>query len=568
MATADTVFLNGKVATVDERFRFKRAIAVKNGWIIDVGENDEIQAYIGPQTQVIDLQGKLILPAAHDAHVHIGWLADSWRCVNCSAVRTLVALHTLLRERAAVTPPGQWIRACGLNPAVIAECVAQNRPLTRQDIDAATSEHPTILVLWDGHSCVVNSRALALAGITRETPNPPGGEIGKAADGEPDGNFLDIPALQLATQTMPRLTVNELKDNILAAQRVMNREGYASYTEGAMGPGEDTREVGAAGSAGITAYRQLQEEGKLTARVSIAFYSADKGVQSYAILRRDLDTFAFPTFPDRNWLDCHTVKIFCDGVPMSHTAWMNQAYADRPGFTGRSVLCGPAATEPEQIEELNRMILLAHQRGYQLAVHAVGDKAVKTTIDGFVHAIQTSPGPSRRHYVLHGSMGDREDFVRAAKYDILLSEQPSPGGSAYDYERRAQVCGIKGEIGKGLKDIIDLGVTVAGGSDGIMDLVHWRQMVQAAVTRKSASSGKVIRPELAISVEDGVRMYTINAAYQEFQERVRGSIEVGKVADFQVLDRDIFSIAPDEVGASQVLMTMVDGKIVWQKTPL
>lgn len=161
-------------------------------------------------------------------------------------------------------------------------------------------------------------------------------------------------------------------------------------------------------------------------------------------------------------------------------------------------------------------------------------------------------------------MGDREDFVKAAKYGIILSEQPSPGGSAYDYERRAQVCGIKGEIGKGLKDIIDLGVTVAGGSDGIMDLVNWRQMVQAAVTRKSASSGKIIRPELAISVADGVRMYTINAAYQEFQEQVRGSIEVGKVADFQVLDRDIFSVPHEDIGNSQVLLTMVDGNIVWQ----
>ena len=565
MAAADTVFINGKVATVDRHFSFKRAIAVKNGWIIDVGEDEEIAAHIGPQTQVINLHGKLILPAAHDSHVHIGWLSDSWQCLNCSEVRTLSELHQRLRERAAATPPGEWIRACGLNPAVIAECAAQNRSLTRQDIDPVTPEHPAILVLWDGHSCVVNGNALANAGITRATPDPIGGHIGKDSNGEPDGNFLDIPALQLVTQNMPRLTVEQLKQNFIAAQRFMNREGYASYTEGAMGPGENTREVGAAGELGITAYRQLQDEGKLTARVSVAFYYADKGVQSYDILKRCLDNYAFPDFPDRNWFDCHTVKIFCDGVPMSHTAWMNQDYADRPGCSGRSVFCGPTATQEEQVQELHKMILLAHERGFQLAVHAVGDRAVKETINGFVNAIQTCPGPDRRHYVLHGSMGDREDFVKAAKYRILLSEQPSPSGSAYDYERRAQTCGIKGEICKGLKDIIDLGVVVAGGSDGILDLVNWRQMVQAAVTRKSASSGKVIRPELAISVEDGIRMYTINAAWQEFQENVRGSIEVGKVADFQVLDRDIFSVAHEDIGASEVLMTMVDGKIVWQK---
>lgn len=161
-------------------------------------------------------------------------------------------------------------------------------------------------------------------------------------------------------------------------------------------------------------------------------------------------------------------------------------------------------------------------------------------------------------------MGDRQDFVTAAKYGILLSEQPSPGGPAYDYEQRVRYCGIKGEICKGLRDIIDLGVIVAGGSDGIMALVNWRKMVQAAVTRKSSSSGNVIRPELAISVADGVRMYTINAAYQEGKEAVRGSIEVGKVADFQVLDRDIFAVAHEEIGASRVVMTMVGGNIVFQ----
>lgn len=151
----------------------------------------------------------------------------------------------------------------------------------------------------------------------------------------------------------------------------------------------------------------------------------------------------------------------------------------------------------------------------------------------------------------------------AAKYGILLSEQPSPGGPAYDYEQRARYCGIKGNL-QGLRDIIDLGVIIAGGSDGIMALVNWRKMVQAAVTRKSSSSGKVIRPELAISVADGVRMYTINAAYQEEKEAVRGSIEVGKVADFQVLDRDIFAVAHEEIGASRVVMTMVGGNVVFQ----
>lgn len=561
---ADCVLINGKVATVDAHFSFKRAIAVKQGWIINVGEDQEIQQHIGPQTQVIDLGGKLILPAAHDSHIHIGWLADSWHCLNCQDVRSLAVLRERLRDQAARTPAGAWIRVCGLDPNAIKECAAEQRSLTRWDIDDVTADHPTLLALWDGHSCIVNSRALALSGLDASTPDPLGGHLGRTASGELDGNFIDLPALHLASGTMPRLTVAALKENLLAAQRLMNSEGYASYTEGAMGPGENTREVGAAGDRAIAAYRELQDEGKLTARVSIAFYSAERGVQSCATLKRDLDSFDFSQFTDRDWLDCRTIKLFCDGVPTSHTAWMNQDYADRPGYRGRSVFGGPEATEEAQVEALQQMILLAHQRGFQVAVHAVGDKAVKVTINSFVQAIQRYPGESRRHYVLHGSMGDRQDFVTAAKYGILLSEQPSPGGPAYDYEQRARYCGIKGEICKGLRDIIDLGVIVAGGSDGIMALVNWRKMVQAAVTRKSSSSGKVIRPELAISVADGVRMYTINAAYQEGKEAVRGSIEVGKVADFQVLDRDIFAVAHEEIGASRVVMTMVGGNVVFQ----
>lgn len=149
--------------------------------------------------------------------------------------------------------------------------------------------------------------------------------------------------------------------------------------------------MGAAGDRAIAAYRELQDEGKLTARVSIAF-TPPSGVQSCATLKRDLDSFDFSQFTDRYWLDCRTIKLFCDGVPTSHTAWMNQDYADRPGYRGRSVFGGPEATEEAQVEALQQMILLAHQRGFQVAVHAVGDKAVKVTINSFVQAIQRYPG--------------------------------------------------------------------------------------------------------------------------------------------------------------------------------
>lgn len=161
---ADCVLINGKVATVDAHFSFKRAIAVKQGWIINVGEDREIQQHIGPQTQVIDLGGKLILPAAHDSHIHIGWLADSWHCLNCRGRAFLAVLRERLRDQAARTRRGMdsCLRS---DPNAIKECAAEQRSLTRWDIDDVTADHPTLLALWDGHSCIVNSRALALSGL-------------------------------------------------------------------------------------------------------------------------------------------------------------------------------------------------------------------------------------------------------------------------------------------------------------------------------------------------------------------------------------------------------------------
>ncbi|MCS6038751.1 amidohydrolase family protein [Klebsiella pneumoniae subsp. pneumoniae] len=236
---ADCVLINGKVATVDAHFSFKRAIAVKQGWIINVGEDQEIQQHIGPQTQVIDLGGKLILPAAHDSHIHIGWLADSWHCPELPgrAFPGSTAGKTARPGQPALPPGHGFVSAVWIQNA-IKECAAEQRSLTRWDIDDVTADHPTLLALWDGHSCIVNSRALALSGLDASTPDPLGGHLGRTASGELDGNFIDLPALHLASGTMPRLTVAALKENLLAAQRLMNSEGYASYTEGAMGPGK------------------------------------------------------------------------------------------------------------------------------------------------------------------------------------------------------------------------------------------------------------------------------------------------------------------------------------------
>ena len=600
---ADTVFINGKVATVDKDFSFRRAIAVKDGWIIDVGDNAEIRTYIGPDTNVIDLAGKVILPGAHDAHIHaISFTFNNTCCyLGPEAVSTVPEIRAKLAEEVKKFAPGEWVQGAGLTPEFVEGRNLTTAPLTCHDIDEVSPDNPVAIMHGSAHGLLANSKAMELCGITADTPDPPGGYISRDESGQPNGSFYEMSSIAMITGGIPQWSDDSIRGAILDVQKLLNSEGYTSYTDSTLGPANNTRECAAAGERAITAYKQLHEENKLTARVSMGFYSGKAGTQSFEMLKNDLDNFSFPKLTDPNWLELKLVKIFADGVHTSHTAWMKEDYIDEPGFRGRSSLGSPDASEEEQVSELHRMIELAHSRGFQIGVHAIGDYAVMAAIDGFIAAIRKHPqvfgcsfrellppgNPQRdapgttlvdephvlrrilpgnpRHYVVHADMlGDNEDFLRAAKYGVGVSAQPA--FADFLFEPSIACVGKKGERVCGLREMQSLGVVAAGGSDAISgELVNWRKAVQSAVTRKSAITGRVYRPDLALTVEDAVRLFTINGAMQESKEHIRGSIEVGKVADFQVLDRDIFEVDPEEIGDIKVVMTMVSGKTVFTR---
>ena len=568
MIVADTVFINGKVATVDKRFSFKKAIAVKDGWIIDVGENDEIRAYIGPDTKVIDLGGKVILPGAHDAHIHaISWMFNNTCCyLGPEVMQTVPEMRSILAEEIKKFAPGEWVQGSGLSPEFIEGRNNTTSPVTCHDIDEVSPDNPVAIMHGSAHGLLANSKAMELRGITKDTPDPPGGIIGRDESGRPNGVFTDMSSIALITGGIPQWSDDAICDAILSAQKLLNSEGYTSYTDSTLGPANNTRECAAAGDRAIYAYKKLHEEKRLTARVSMGFYSGKAGTQSFEMLKEDLDNFKFPELSDPNWLELKLIKMFADGVHSTHTAWMKDDYVDRPGFHGRSSLGAPEATEEEQTCELHRMIELAHMRGFQIGIHAIGDFAVKTAIDGFIYAMRKYPGENPRHNLIHAdSFGDREDLFRAAKYGIVVSGQPSFAALMFEPSIKS-VGKRKGARAIGLREIQDAGAVIAGGSDAIAgELRHWRIGVQAVVTRRSAVTGKVYRPDLALSVEDAVRLFTINGAYQERKEHIRGSIEIGKVADLQVLDRDIFEVDPEEIGDIKVVMTMVHGNVVFER---
>lgn len=564
MEKADSVFINGKVVTADKDFSFKKAIAVKDGWIIDVGENSDIKPYIGSGTRIMDLKGKVILPGAHDAHSHGVVFGANHLCCDCSfpKVKTIGDLQAMLAEKARELPPGKWIRGNGINSDNIEEC--RNHPgrgLSRRDLDAVTPDHPVILVLWSGHGVLVNTRALEICGIQPTTKDPESGVIERDEHGVPTGVFLESSAINLISQHVPLWTDEELRSFILEYQRILNEQGYTSYTESTLGPGGNERDSGASGERNIHIYKQLYDEGLLTARVSIGVYTGCQGIQSYESMLHDLDTMKLPKDMDPNWLKISMLKIFCDGVHLGHTAWMMEDYYDQPGYHGRSMF--PGDTDEEQEEELHKMIMLAHQRGYQVAVHAIGDRSVKAVIDGYIKAKQAYPSRNLRHYVIHAdSFATNEMAQKAARYKIPFSVQP--GLADYLFEPSLDCVGPRASRMFGLREFLQYGVVLAGGSDSLNgEYCNWRKALQSAVTRRSAITGRVHSPELAISVEEGIRLFTCNGAYQENCEQVRGSIEIGKVADFQVLDQDIFQVDPEEISSVGVEMTMAGGKVVY-----
>ena len=565
MAHADVVFINGIVVTVDKHFSYQEAIAVKNGWIIDVGKSEEIKEHIGSETQVIDLQGKVILPAAHDAHAHgVVWGTGALFTIDCSAinVKSTADLRNKLAEKALETDSGKWIRGGGFNQNIFEEFISNNEfELSKKDLDEVTPDHPVVLIDWTGHSMVVNSKALELCGINKNTPDPEHGKIVRDENGEPLGIFSES-AMSLISRHIPLWTDEEIKTAIIGLQKQLNSNGYGSYTECSIGPAGNTRDSGASGERCIRIYKQLQDEGLLTARVSVGLYTGVSGVQSDEYMRNDLDTMQLPEITDKNWFDIPMIKIFADGVYLDYSAWLIDDYYDRPGYHGKS--CNPG-TDEEQAEELKKMILLAHQRGYQVGIHTIGDRAISVAIDGFINAMDEFPGENHRHYLIHAeSLITDEMAQKCSKYGIGISVQPGLADNLYEIS--LERLGERGHRMFGLKSLLDADIVLAGGSDTLGgEYCNWRQALQSAVTRRSAVTGKVHAPELAISVEEGIRLFTYNGAHQENCENVRGSIEIGKVADLQVLDQDIFKADPETIGKIKVELTMVDGKIVYKR---
>jgi predicted amidohydrolase YtcJ len=530
---ADLILTNGKVWTVNPAQPLAAAVACTGNRIAAVGSSAEIARWAGPKTRVIDLAGRLVVPGFNDAHVHFYAGGAHLGSVKLRDARTEAEFRERIRTFAAQAPKGAWILGGDWDH----ENWTPPRLPTRQLIDEAAGDHPVFINRLDGHMSLANTAALKLAGITRSTPDPPGGAIVHDASGEPTGILKDA-AMDAMERVIPDPTPDQVAADLRAAMRYAAENGVTSVQDMSASP-----EI-------LRAYQNLYQRGELTVRVS--------GHQPLASWKRLAEVGVLAGFGGP-FLQIGGLKGFADGSLGSTTALFFEPYADAPDTSGLA--------SPEMIPEsrMYQNIVAADRAGLQVAVHAIGDRANHTVLNLFEEAANANGARDRRFRIEHAQHLRVEDIPRFARLRVIASMQPyhaiDDGRWA---ENRIGAARAKGTYA--FRSLLDAGAVLAFGSDWHVAPMEPIMGIYAAVTRRTLDGkhpgGWV--PEQKITVAEAVRAYTWGSAYASFAENLKGTIEPGKLADLAVLSADLFSLEPAAIETAKVEITVFDGRIVFQ----
>ncbi|MGW6821593.1 amidohydrolase [Streptomyces sp. NPDC055005] len=559
---ADLAFVGGRVVTVDAEFSVASALAVTGGIISAVGGREDIAPLVGPDTRVIDLRGATLLPGINDSHLHGCAFGAAMPPLSLDlghpVVSSLADVAEAVREAVGRTPAGQWITGHGWDTGYLAECLAEGaRQPSRGDLDAVSPDHPVVLYSFSGHATWVNSKALEVIGIDRDTTAPPGGAVVVDEAGEPTG-LLHEGAQALVHDAMPPLDRQERTDAIRATLATLARLGVTSYTEPGLGPGGDGIMRGSLGTETLDVYRRLLADGELTARVGVLLLptgmasTADEFARALTTLTPLGESAADP-----RRLAIHGVKVFADGIVPNKTAWMHEPYVGG----GCGSLCVGGDSDGERTAEITAMIRYAHASGHQLGVHVTGDRAIDAVADAFAEAAAEHPRPDARHYVIHGDFLTAHSMKVLAAHDFGVNMNPTIKWTVADMEEEF-VGAERAAYAWPYRDALDAGVRVASGSDAPVTHPDWRQGVATMMLRESKAAGRVSGPEQRIGLAEALRTYTIDAAWQDFADDWKGSLEPGKVADLCVLDGDLLAADPHDIPGMPVVLTVVDGQVV------
>ncbi|MFB3140835.1 MAG: amidohydrolase [Candidatus Acidiferrales bacterium] len=528
---ADVVLTNGNIYTVDVRLGRVEAIAITRGKIAAVGTTEEMQHWVGPETKVIDLEGKFVMPGFNDAHTHLANAGQGSLSVNVEGTRSVADFQERIRARLSEFEPGTWVVGRGWDHSLWEE----NRMPTKADLDAVSTSHPMFFTRVDGHSAVANSLALERAGITRSSEQPEGGEIVRDADGEPTG-WLKENATGLVSGLIPAPTSEQRKRGLLLALAEAARYGVTSVQDNSSW--ED-----------FLALRELKQEGKLTLRVT-EWLPFDAPLNRLEEMRKE----GGATDP---WLKTGALKGVTDGSGGSLSAAMLDPFANAPDNRGILLY------DPEQ---LKKMVVDRDAAGFQIALHAIGDRANRVALDAFEAALKINKRRNARHKIEHAQFVHRDDFARFKELDVLASMQPCH--LLADMRWAPTILGSEREYeGYAVGTMRKAGARLAFGTDYPVEHINPLRGLYAAVTREFEDGGPEggWLPGEKVSLEEAIRAYTLGSAFAEFEERRKGTLSPGKFADLIVLSQDITNVSPPELLRTDVLLTMVGGKIVYQK---
>ena len=535
---ADRVLINGKIITVDHVDSIVEAVAIKDGKFLANGSTSEIMRLAGKRTEVIDLEHKTVLPGIIDSHTHPSLAASLMTEINCrqSAIQNIRDILQMVRRRANEFGPGKWVRGGNFNDSKLSE----KRHITRRELDEAAPSNPVFILSDTGHQCLVNSIALELAGIDSHTQDPPGGKIDRDQTNEPTGLLYET-ATVLATRVIPPYTVEELKEGFKSVLDQFSEWGITS-THDASGY-----------NLAIRAYQQLLKEGVKKVRVNLMVSVYPREPEG-ANLNEAMTNLGIESGFGNEWLKVMTLKIMGDGSGAGGTAGVYEPQNRGPKGLGIMM------TDPDIIEQL---VLKAHQSGIRCSIHSIGDRGIDIALDCIEKAQKTKPDPDMRHRLEHNSCCTLKQLKRIKELGV------NPSSSiGYMYGLGDQYYENFGpERSRWLhphRTMQEMGIIAGGNNDCPVTFYGPFVQMYAAVTRKT-DSGKVIGPEEAIGLMDAIRLYTWNGAYLGKEEDRLGSIEPGKLADLIVIDRDILSLPPEELLETKVLMTIVNGKTVYQR---
>lgn len=535
---ADLVIKNAKIITIDEKNPRAEAIAVKGEFIIAVTSNKNIDQYIKEgATKVIDAKGRLVIPGFNDAHAHFGSINPDY--IDLRYITDPKIITERVKEKIAKAKPGELIRGGNWEH----EMFYNKQWPTKELIDPVSPNNPVALSRADGHSVLVNSYVIKKSGITKDTPDPFGGEIQKDPEtGEPTGIFKETAKqlLKYGAVKVKRTTEEEEERLMKGWQAAFDMAAKLGVTTVQLPPGQ------------FKMYQKFRDMGKLTLRVYVGqpLPKDEKQLERYVELQKKYA-------PEDNWIRFGYLKGFIDGTLGSGTMLVFKPFEDEPDKTGLAMM---------PYEELERRIIAADKMGFQVGIHAIGPKANRWILNAFEKAQEANGRRDSRHRSEHAQILALDDIPRFAKLGVIASMQPTHCITDKRFaEKRIGLERCKGAYA--WRRLLDVGARIAFGTDYSVEPLDPLEGLYASVTRKDRAGepGPGWFPDQKLTMEEAIKLYTLGSAYAEFMEGRKGMIKKGYLSDMVIYDKDLMKIRPEEIMKALVDYTIVGGKVVYKR---